>query len=621
MRKKPIIEGVTGNNTLSCRPHIPTTSIGTSDENNAQEIDLCYLMNNLSVEETFKEKENKIDIKLIDLNNIMLNSIENNITQNQLKLNNNIKDLPDVIETPHNDDILLKVKIFDLEKVALLDTGANISVLGKGTEDIVDRMKDLPIHRKINLKTGGGELHEGIVKKIPIEYDNEKRHIQFVYSETIAVPIVLGMNFYNAWNFKIVREVDSNLINLIRNTDDEDDDLECKEEKELEMRIEDEHELTKYENYLVNNAMCKFNFSDGIKLGCQKVIQHKINTEESTPIYCLPYRYNPIVTEKIQEIIDRWLYQGVIEKSESEWRLPVVVVKKPDGSLRLCLDARRLNAITKKDCHTTPNVLHKIDSLPSGAKFFVRLDLNEAFLQTELAPEDRKKTAFSIPNIGEFQFVRMPFGLINSPSTQSRLMEIIFQNINTPYIIHYLDDVIIMGVTINQLVDNIKLVADLLNKYGLTVSRKKTSKVLKRIRILGHVVDSDGVHTDPNKIKTIMQWARPKTGKELQQFLGFTNWYRRFIKDYALVAAPLYEISKKKILSDKIWDSEKHTCFTLIKELMCKSPVLRTPNWSLGMTIQADACDTGIGAILTQKDDDGEYVIEYYSYKLITIYS
>jgi len=601
---------VAGNTAFSFSPTIPTTT--SMNVQIAQEVDLCDLMNDL----TLNEKKDEPLIKTLNISHLMTKNMASIHSQNSVELNKNVREIPNIVKIPHNSEILLQVKIFNYEKVALLDTGADICVIGKGSEDIVDCMKNLPIHKKINIKTGGGELHAGIVKKLPVEYDNELRNIQFVYSPTIAIPIALGMNFYNAWKFKMVRELNATKFNTILNTDLIDQELEDHEQQEPEIIVEDEHELTKYEKHLVAQAMNRFNFSDGSKLGCQNVLQHKIDTGESQPVFCLPYRYNPLVTNKIQEIINRWLDQKVIEPSTSEWRLPIVVVNKPDKSLRICLDARKLNAITKKDCHTPPNVLHKIDELSHEAQYFIRLDLNEAFLQTKLNPDDRKKTAFSIPNIGEFQFVRMPFGLVNSPATQSRLMELIFQNTRTPYIIHYLDDVIIMGTTITHLVTNVKIVADILNEHGLTVSRKKTSNVLKRIRILGHIVDSKGIHTDPDKIKVLKEWARPKTGKELQQFLGFSNWYRRFIKDYALIAAPLYEICKKRTFNNDIWNDERQKCFELIKNLMGQSPVLRTPNWTLGMTIQADACDKGIGAVLTQQDDDGEYVIEYFSYKL-----
>jgi hypothetical protein len=498
----------------------------------------------------------------------------------------------------------------------LLDTGAEISVIGEKGKKFWEQFADSPNFKTVNLRTAGGELHTGQgVKKLPINYDNDTKKIQFVYAPSIKIPVTLGMNFFNAWGMEIRRKkvVELNAINLGEDVEMEDTELViCQSEVN-----EEEWELNEEQKKKFTEAMASFNFSEGDTIGCQHLLEHKIDTGDNTPIFSFPYRYNPLVTDKIKEIIQRWLELKIIEKSHSDWRLPIVVVKKSNGTLRLCLDARKLNAITRRDCHTPPNVLHKLDNLPHMARYFVRLDLNEAFLQTKLAYEDKKKTAFSIPGIGEFQFIRMPFGLINSPATQSRLMEQIFGDELSPYVMHYLDDVIIMGTCFEQLIENLKKVATLLTANNLTVSKKKTSNVLKRIRILGHIIDREGIHTDPEKIKTIQNWARPKTGKELQQFLGFANWYRRFIKDYATIAGPLYEISKKRNLDDSLWSEERERSFEEIKVRMCKSPVLRPPDWSRPMIIQADACDKGIGAILAQRDEQGhEYVIEYYSYKL-----
>lgn len=523
--------------------------------------------------------------------------------------------MPNIMRTPNKNELYITAQIEGTDRKCLVDTGAEKCVLGKEAEDIWNKVSHKPIYRQINIRTAGGEIHKGIVKKLNVHYDNETKDIQFVFAPTIAIPIALGMNFCNAWNIQMMRSKFPNDVNFPKetvhdytiDTDEEENDMIEEEEKECE--------LTEYEKKKFKETMNLLNFSDGEKIGCQSILQHKIDTGDNPPIFSLPYRYNPKVTEKIKENIDRWIKLKIIETSTSEWRLPIVVVNKSDGTLRLCLDARKLNAITKKDLHIPPNVLHKIESLPHKAKFYVRLDLNEAFLQTKLDPNDRKKTAFSIPGIGEFQFIRMPFGLVNSPATQSRLMERIFREKFDPYIMHYLDDVIIMGTSMDHLIKNLNDVASILNKHNLTVSKKKTSNVLSRIRILGHIVDEHGIHTDTRKVKVIKEWKLPKTGKELQRFLGFTNWYRRFIKNYATLTGPLYEISKKRNL-EPFWDEPRIKCFNDVKSEMIISPVLRTPDWTRKMIIQADASDKGTGAVLGQIDDEGnEYVIEYYSYK------
>lgn len=539
--------------------------------------------------------------------NIEMNKVE--VTNNKTKNNyRKMYPLPDVSYENNDSEIYLTVNIEGAVRKCLLDTGAQKCVLGKDAVDIWEKVKGKEVLKKINIRTAGNECHPGEIKKLDVSFDGTKKSIQFIYSPTITVPIALGMNFCNAWNIKLMRlrNDDKNLLEIGESEDDENEEADVEEV---------EHTLSKSEQKSFSNIMSQFNFSNGETIGCQNILKHKIDTIDSDPIFCLPYRYNPKLTQKIRQNIDRWLSLNIIENSTSNWRLPIVVVTKKDGSIRLCLDARKLNAITKRDIHTPPNVLHKLDSLPQNIKYFVRLDLNEAFLQTELEPEDRFKTAFSVPGIGEYQFVRMPFGLTNSPATQSRLMERIFGNKLEPYVMHYLDDVIVMGHSFEHLLENLSAVAKILNANNLTVSKKKTSNVLARIRILGHIVDEKGVHTDQRKIKSIIKWKKPNTGKELQRFLGFVNWYRRFIKNYAELSCPLYEISKKHKI-EKHWDERMEQSFENLKKAMTSTPVLKTPDWNRKFIIQADASDLGTGAVLSQLDDENnEYVIEYYSYK------
>lgn len=566
--------------------------------------DITNLCNKLDSIHISSEEDSTIKYEL----NLACLSLPPTTTQTSNKI---IKfPIPGLVESTRNNEILVQVKIEEITHTCLLDTGAEICVFGNESEEIWKSFTNVPIHKELIIRTAGDERHPGVVKKIPIEYDNEIKQIQFVFAPSIAIPIALGMNFCKAWNIELVRMKIKNSLKDDSNNNDVEINLNTIEKEEEEWKLTDTQKH-KFEEYLKY-----FNFSDGDTLGCQNLMEHKIDTGTNPPVFCLPYRYNPRVGDKIKEIIDHWLYLRVIETSTSEWRLPIVAVTKADGNLRLCLDARKLNAITKKDCHITPDVLHKIESLPHKAKYYVRLDLNEAFLQTKLNINDRKKTAFSIPGIGDYQFIRMPFGLVNAAATQSRLMDAIFTKCKSQFVMHYLDDVIIMGRTFEELLKNIKIVAQLLSSHGLTISRKKTSNVLKRIRILGHIISENGVHTDPRKIEAIANWQQPKTKKELLRFLGFANWYRRFIKDYATVTAPLYEITKTAKWTDNIWNQCRVKAFADVKELMTKSPVLRNPNWSLPMTIQADASNFGIGAVLTQSDDEGEYVIEYFSAKL-----
>lgn len=303
----------------------------------------------------------------------------------------------------------------------------------------------------------------------------------------------------------------------------------------------------------------------------------------------------------------------MIEKSKSAWRNPVVVVKKSDGNVRLCLDARKLNSITKRDRLLTPNVFEALSSIPCDVKIFGRLDKNQAFLQTKLADEDKEKTAFFIKGRGLFHFVRMPFGLANAPATQTRLMLEIFGELE-PYVLVYFDDIIVMGKNFDHYLNLLKIVVNKLKTFNLTISRDKMNLTLKNIKILGHIVSPEGIHADPNKTDAINKWPTPSTKKELQRFIGMCNWYRRHIKDFSAIAAPMTELLKTKKFS---WNESADTAFKKLKQVLLSPPILRPPRWDLTMILQCDASNEGVGAALTQIDENGdEFVIEYFSAKL-----
>lgn len=504
--------------------------------------------------------------------------------------------------------IMLNIMVGSNETKALFDTGAQISLIGTENHEIWNVFEDTPIYRYINVKTAGGEIHKGQgVKKIPVTFDGETKIIQVVRVPSIKLEMVLGMNFYNAWNLKIARRKNNELEEISCNRVENDKTIE----------VEEEHILTPVQKYKFTKVMNEFRYSVNESIGCQKLIEHEIDTGDNEPVFTPPYKYNPLVTEKIREILARWQRNGIIEPTKSNWRSPLVVVGKPNGDIRICLDARQLNAVTKRDAHTPPNVMQVIESIPKEAKYWVRLDLNEAFLQSEIKPEDRDKTAFAGQNLGEWQFVRMAFGLKNASITQSKVMiEVIGEKLK-PWVIHYLDDIIVMGDTFEKLIENLRMTAKLLREANLTVSKKKTSGVLKKIRILGHIASKEGIATDPGKISVVVNWPRPKTGKEIQRFLGFCNWYRRYIQNYANIMKPLYEIAKNKIIKEELWTDDHQKAFERIKNCMTNAPILRNPIWGRKMSILTDACEKGVGAILTQIDDNGnEFIIEYYSYSM-----
>lgn len=219
----------------------------------------------------------------------------------------------------------------------------------------------------------------------------------------------------------------------------------------------------------------------------------------------------------------------VIEHSNSPWSAPVVLVKKKDGTGRSCIDCRKLNEITRKDVYPFPRCEEILESL-AGTAYFTHLDLVRGYWQIKVVKEDREKTAFSTPD-GHFQFKRMPFGLTNAPATFQRVMNTILAGLSWTDCLVYLDDIIVFGKTLTEHNRSIEEVLTRLEQAGLKLNAKKCHLVQGQSVILGHVVNREGIATDPEKIKVIREWPVPNNISQLRTFLGCTGYYRQFIKN------------------------------------------------------------------------------------------
>ena len=523
-----------------------------------------------------------------------LNETKDDINACKNKLNHKLEINYGIDTRPH-----IKVKIFDDEYQALLDTGATISVFGSGSDSLWNKASNFASSKQINIKMPNGEVVSNQQTKIiPIKFMEEERLIKVAFVPAVTRPLIMGIEFFHKFGLNIVRSTTSV------------EEVQC---NSISPQKEESIELPPQLKIKLEKIINKFPFDDFKSLGCQTLIRHKIETNSNSPIIQHQYNYNVKVLEKVHKVIDDWLEQGVIEKSTSAWRNPIVVVKKSDNNIRVCLDARKLNNITKRDRFLTPNVFEALNSIPSDVTIFGRLDKNQAFLQTMLEEKDKEKTAFFVKGKGLFHFIRMPFGLANAPATQTRLMMEIFGDLE-PYVLVYFDDIIIMGKNYSHYFELLEEVANRLRKFNLTVSRDKMNLSLKNIKILGHIVSEDGIRVDSTKTDAITKWPVPSTKRELQRFIGMCNWYRRHIKNFSLIAAPMTEVLKGKSFK---WTQQAGESFDNLKKVMISPPVLRPPRWELPMNVLCDASNEGVGAALTQIDNDGsEFVIEYYSCKL-----
>ena len=247
--------------------------------------------------------------------------------------------------------------------------------------------------------------------------------------------------------------------------------------------------------------------SSPVDLGCLPDVEHSIGTGNSAPLRQPPYRTEMVKRKVLDSEIIKMQEAGVIRSSSSPWASPVVLVPKKDGSMRFCIDYRRLNAITQKDVFPLPLISEVLDSLNS-AKYFSTLDLMSGYWQVKVKPEDIQKTAFTTHS-GLWEFVRMPFGLTNAPGTFQRAMQAALTGLQPHIAMVYLDDILIHSETFEQHLKDIRVVLRRLQQYNLKLKGKKCNFACQEVAYLGHIISAEGLKPDPGKIAAIKEMPRP----------------------------------------------------------------------------------------------------------------
>ncbi|XP_062420887.1 uncharacterized protein K02A2.6-like [Pungitius pungitius] len=277
-------------------------------------------------------------------------------------------------------------------------------------------------------------------------------------------------------------------------------------------------------------------------LGYTDTVKHEIPVVDETPV-SQPYRrIPPNQYKEVREHISELLRKGVIQESSSSYASPIVLVRKSDGSLRLCVDYRRLNLKTRRDAFPLPRIDETLDAL-SGAKSFSTIDLASGYHQVAVHEKDRNKTAFTTP-FGLYEYLRMPFGLCNAPATFQRLMQTTMSDLVLQIVLIYLDDFLVFSSTFQDHLVRLETVFKRLRETGLKVKMKKCHFLQPEVRFLGHQVSAQGIGTDPDKIDAVKKWPIPSTVKELRSFLGFCSYYRRFIGGFSQIAGPLHDVRR-----------------------------------------------------------------------------
>ena len=369
---------------------------------------------------------------------------------------------------------------------------------------------------------------------------------------------------------------------------------------------------------LIWQYACIFSQND-LDLGKTSIVKHSIKVNDPTPFKeqyrCIPPGMYDEVKVHIQEMLDA----GAISPSNSPWASVLVLAHKKDGKLRFGIDLQKLNARTIKDAYSLPRIEETLDCL-NGVEWFSSLDLKSGYWEVEMEEDSKACTAFTVGPLGFYECEHMPFRLTNAPTTFQQLMQSCLGNLHLHYCIIYLDDVIVFSKTLEDHLLRLRAVFEKLNQAGLKLKPLKCELLRQELIYLGHVVSTNGIQTDPKKVKAICKWPVPTNVTEARSFLGFTNYYWRFIKKYAQVVKPLYKLilgenALRKQNSIK-WDLECQHTFDNLKELCTTTPILAYADFAKPFKLHTDASVLGLGTVLYQVHKGVEKVISYASRSL-----
>ena len=342
------------------------------------------------------------------------------------------------------------------------------------------------------------------------------------------------------------------------------------------------------------------------------ILPLKIQTT-GQPVYQRPYRAPLSKRLEISQAVDDMLAAGIISPSSSPWAAPVTLVPKKDGSTRFCVDYRKLNSVTVKDKYPLPLIQDIFDQI-GGSTIFSTLDLKSGYHQIPVDPQDRDKTAFTCHR-GQFSFNVVPFGLANAPSHFQRVMEIVLKDLLGVCVLIYIDDIVIYSKNMSEHKHHVRQVFERLRAANLKLKPEKCHFAQQEVKLLGFVVNSQGVSPDPDKAVAINKLAAPTSVKQVRSFLGMANYYRQCIPHYAKIAQPLTELTKKN--RRFTWGPIQTNAFNKLKDLLTSHPVMSYPRTDLPYRLYTDASDTCVGAILVQLHEDNiERVVQYVSHQL-----
>ena len=496
------------------------------------------------------------------------------------------------------DTMQLRVVLNGQELLALLDTGSTHNFINcKAAQQCGVTLEPTP-GRHVKVANGDPVFCQGVTRRAAIDINKEKFTIEAYAIPLDTFEIILGTAFLRTlgpvlWDLQDLcmafwhegRRILWKGLGSVRT--DTTTPTTCSINTEPKHMMD--HLLQSFDDV----------FEEPQSVPPARHCDHRIHLKPGTaPVAVRPYRYPQLQKDELEAQCADMLRRGIIRHSTSAFSAPVLLVKKPDNTWRFCIDYRALNEHTIKDKYPIPVVDELLDEL-HGARFYTKLDLRSGYHQVRMHKDDIEKTAFRTHH-GHFEFLVMPFGLTNAPATFQSLMNSVLQPLLRRCVLVFFDDILIYSPSWSAHLQHVRAVMTLLRTNSLFVKKSKCSFGATSIVYLGHVISESGVSMDSDKVEAITAWPTPKSARGLRGFLGIAGYYRKFIKDFGTIAAPLTKLLKKDSFA---WSAEAATTFTALKEALSTAPVLHLPEFTKSFIVDCDASGSGFGAVLHQDND------------------
>ncbi|MCH80451.1 retrotransposon protein, partial [Trifolium medium] len=504
----------------------------------------------------------------------------------------------------------------------LFDCGASNSFISnKCVEKLNLSVSQLTPPMTVSTATDGGIVAELVCENCPVMVSSKTYYIDLICLPIRQLDVILGMDWLSA-NYvyigcaeKIIYMPTENTaegvaLSALLNNAHQIIQYICANDKNfyLMLTVASEPELGPSDIFVVNEYLDVFP-EDITSLPPEREIEFSIDlVPGAEPVSVAPYRMSPAELKELKSQLEDLIQKHFIRPSVSPWGAPVLLVKKKDGGMRLCIDYRQLNKVTIKNKYPLPRIDDLLDQL-KGATIFSKIDLRSGYHQIRIKSSDVSKTAFRT-RYGHYEFLVMPFGVTNAPAVFMDYMNRIFQPYLDQFVVIFIDDILIYSKSPQEHAQHLRIVLNILREKQLYAKFSKCEFWLSEVKFLGHVISQGGVAVDQAKVEAVLNWEKPRNVSEVRSFLGLAGYYRRFIMKFSQIALPLTRLTRKDV--PFVWDEECEQSFRTLKRKLTKAPVLTIPDPEKRYIVFCDASSKGLGCVLMQ----GDNVVAYASRQL-----